>query len=63
MQSEWADESKLDGWRAIVTRAIVTVAADRLAVRSRTGRFLTPFVPELNGLAYRERPRLFAVVA
>ena len=42
----WAFELKLDGWRALVY-----VDADRVTVRSRTGRDITNSVPVLAGLA------------
>jgi bifunctional non-homologous end joining protein LigD len=41
----WAAEPKLDGWRAIVT------VDGGLEVRSRTGRFISHIVPELQPLA------------
>jgi bifunctional non-homologous end joining protein LigD len=43
---EWAAEPKLDGWRSIVT------INDRVEVRSRTGRFITSRVPELDPLRH-----------
>src|SRR5215216_569703 len=43
-RSGWAAEPKLDGWRAIVT------VDDGLEVRSRTGRFISHIVPELEPL-------------
>lgn len=42
---EWAFEPKLDGWRAIVS-----VAAGRLTVRTRNGHDVTASVPELRPL-------------
>ena len=46
---EWAAEPKLDGWRTIVT--VDPSLPNGIEVRSRTGRYLTPQVPELHGLA------------
>ena len=48
LQGDWAAEPKLDGWRCIVT--IDPSLAVGVEVRSRTGRFLTPVVPELHAL-------------
>src|SRR5947209_5282423 len=42
----WWAEAKLDGWRALVT-----VHAGRVQVRSRRGSDLTESVPELGGLS------------
>jgi bifunctional non-homologous end joining protein LigD len=43
---DWAVEPKLDGWRALIS-----VEAGRLRVRTRRGRDITDVVPELHGLA------------
>src|SRR5438477_5222801 len=48
LRGEWAAEPKLDGWRAIVT--VDPSLPIGFEVRSRTGRFITPQVPELSGL-------------
>jgi bifunctional non-homologous end joining protein LigD len=45
VDASWVAEPKLDGWRAIVT------VDAHLSVRSRTGRFITALVPELQPLA------------
>ena len=49
LQGEWAVEPKLDGWRTIVT--VDPALPSGIEVRSRTGRFLTTQLPELQGLA------------
>jgi bifunctional non-homologous end joining protein LigD len=49
VRGDWAAEPKLDGWRALVT--VDPSLPVGFEVRSRTGRFLTPSVPQLAGLA------------
>ena len=49
VKGEWAAEPKLDGWRAIVT--VDPSLPTGIEERSRTGRYLTPQVPDLHGLA------------
>src|SRR4051794_22863517 len=52
VSGEWRFEPKLDGWRATVT-----VDANRVTVRTRTGRDVTRTVAELATVPLRLRDR------